>query len=207
MKTQLLVAAALLFSASAFAQTAEKAKNEQGTTVSTVAKADAQAGTKGETVSGAATLKSQASVHRQNESAEERQQKKADRKAERDTRKQENKDFVAGVKAENEARIEGKSEEAKAEAEARKVLILEKKETAKEAREEAKADRKKSDDAVLKADAKSILKADRAEKKGTKADRPVKVRTGGKVGADVKINRPRVGAKVKGSAGLGLGIN
>ena len=207
MKTQLLVAAALLFSASAFAQTPEKPKNEQGTTVSTVAKTQAEAGTKGQTVSGTATLKSEASVHRKNETPAEREQAKTDRKAERDSRKQENKDFVAGVKAENETRVEGKSEEAKAAAEARKEIILEKKETAKEAREEAKAERKHSDDALITIDGKSKTKIEKADRKAEKENRPLKVKTGAKAGTDLKIRRPRIGAKVQGSAGLGLGIN
>lgn len=206
MKTKLLVAAAILFSASAFAQTAEKAKNEQGTTVRTEAKAKVEAGTKGETVSGTASAKSQASVHRKNQTAEERQQSKAERQAARETRKQENEDFVAGVKSDNEARVEGKSAEATAEAEARKELLIETKAKAKEAREEAKAERKASDDAIVIV-AKSKTKIEKGDKKAKKADRPVKLKTGVKAGSDIKLRRPGVGAKVQGSAGLGLGIH
>jgi hypothetical protein len=71
MKTKLLVAAALLFSASAFAQTAEKSKNEQGVAVSTVAKSDTEVGTKGAAVKSSATVKSEASVNRKNKTAEQ----------------------------------------------------------------------------------------------------------------------------------------
>ena len=96
MKINLLVAAALLFSASAFAQTTNK--NKQGATVSTTAKSQTEVDTKGASVSGTASAKSQASVNRKNQTPEEREQRKADRKTERETRMQEQKDIVADAK-------------------------------------------------------------------------------------------------------------
>jgi hypothetical protein len=64
METKILVAGALLFTASAFAQTTDNAKNNQGTAVRTVAKSKTEARTKGTLVSTEASLKSQASLLR-----------------------------------------------------------------------------------------------------------------------------------------------
>jgi hypothetical protein len=85
-------------------------------------------------------------------------------------------------------------------------VLIEAKAQAKEAREEAKAERKSSDESILKADTKAAAKIERKDSKGKKAERADKVRTGVKAGTDIKVRRPNVGAKVKGSAGLGLGI-
>lgn len=201
MKTKILVAGALLFTASAFAQTTDNTKNKQGAAVSTVAKSKTEAGTKGGSVSTTASVKSQASVNRKNQTTEERRQRKADRSAARDARKQEQIDFVAGIKSESEARKEEHSATVKSEVEARKELLNEFKDNVKEAKQEAKAERKTSDE-VLKAEAKTQVKIDKSERKIQKTNRPVKVKTG----ADVKLRRPVIGAKVHGSAGRGLGI-
>ena len=206
MKTKLLVAAALLFSASAFAQTAENTKSEHGTKVSTAAKSKTEVTADGKKVSGSASMKTEASVKRNNQTVEERQQARADRQAARETRKQERKEFVAEVKSDNEARVKGTSGEVRSEVEARKELLIEKRAEAKEAREEAKADRKSSEGALLKTETKAAAKAKRADRKTKKAERGVKVKTGVKADTGVKLRRPKVGAKVQGSAGLGLGI-
>ena len=203
MKTKLLVSAALLFTASAFAQTSDNSKNEHGTTVSTVAKSKTEADTKGIAVSTTASSKSQASVNRKNQTAEEHQRRKAEHQAAREARKQEHKDFVAGIKSENEARKEEHSTDVRSEIEARKALLNENKDRAKEAKDEAKIERKNSDDGLVKAEAKAKL--GKGDKIHPKADRPVKVKAGVRTGADVKLPRPRVGAKVHGTAGLGLG--
>ena len=210
MKTKLLVSAALLFTASAFAQTSDNNKNEHGTSVSTVAKSKTEADTKGIAVSTTASSKSQASVNRKNQTAEEyqlrkteHQQRKAEHQAAREARKQEHKDFVAGIKSGNEARKEEHSTDVRSEIEARKELLNENKDRAKEAKDEAKIERKNSDDGLVKAEAKAKL--GKGDKIHPKADRPVKVRAGVKTGADVKLRRPHVGAKVHGTAGLGLG--
>ena len=200
MKTKILVAGALLFTASAFAQTSDNTKNKQGASVSSVAKSKTEANTKETTVSSTASAKSQASVNRKNQTTEERRQRKADRSAARNERKQEHKDFVAGIKSENEARKEEHSAVVKSEVEARKELLNEYKDNVKEAKQDAKAERKASDE-VLKAEGKTNVKLDKPERKTQKTNRPVKV----KAGTDVKLRRPN-GAKVHGSAGLGLGI-
>lgn len=205
MKTKLLVAGALLFTASAFAQTTENTKNKQGTSVSTVAKSQTEAGTKGTAVSTTATSKSQASLHRKNQTVDERKQSKIDRKAARETRMQEHKDFIAGTKSENEARKDEHSANIKTENGARKELLNEYKDQAKERKEGVKAERKISDDGVLKADAKSKASHETADGETRKVNHPMKVKGGAKTGADVKLRRPNVGAKVHGAAGLGHG--
>ena len=208
MKTKLLFGAALLFSVAAFAQSprAEKrGKNSHGSEVSAVAKSEMEAGAKGDAVSSTASSKSQASVNVTDNTSEARAHRKADREAAREARKQDQRDFVADVKAEAEARKdEGQSgvADVRAEAEARKELLKETKEEAKAAREAAKAERKAADGAILDADAK--VKIGKSDRKPEKATRPAKVNGGAKAGADVQLSRPKVGAKVRGTAGLGI---
>ena len=201
MKTKLFIAAALLLSTSAFAQNADKSKNEQGVKVSTVAKSETEAGTKGAVISGTASAKSQASLNRKNPSAEERQQRKAERAAAREIRKQEHKEFAETRKAEQEINNNPRSAEAKAEVEARKELMIEKKKQAKDSRDVAKADRKDVEKGLLNAEIKSKGKV----QGNSKINRPAKVKAGVRAGKDIKVRRPKVGAKVQGSAGLGFG--
>ena len=188
MKANLFIAAALLLSTSAFAQNVDKSKNKQGVKVSTVAKSETETRTKGALVSGTASAKSQVSLNRKNQSAEERQQRKAERAAAREIRKQEHKDFKETRKAEEEINNNPRSAEAKAEIEARKELMKEKKEQAKDSRDVAK-DAKKG---ILNAEIKSKGKV----QGNGKINRPAKVKTGVRAGKDLKVRRPKVGAKV-----------
>ena len=192
MKAKLFIAAALLLSTSAFAQNADKSKNKQGVKVSTVAKSETEAGTKGTAVSGTASAKSQASLNRKNPSAEERQQRKTERAAAREIRKQEQKQFAETRKAEEEISDNPRSAEAKAEIEARKELMKENKEQAKDARDVAKADRKDAEKGLLNAEIKSKGKV----QGNGKINRPAKVKTGVRAGKDLKVRRQKVGAKV-----------
>lgn len=203
MKTKLLIGAAFLFSATAFAQSPgtgkQKNRHNHGTDVSTVAKSETEGRAHGTAVSTTASGKAQASVNRKNQTAEEREMRRAERESNRDTRKQEHKDVVAGIKADAKAHgDDGFSGMTKAEMEARKELKKTEKEQAKSAREAAKADRKRSDNDLLNSDTRiKVGKADRTH-------RPAKVKGSGKVHTGVQLNRPKVGAKVRGSAGLGI---
>jgi hypothetical protein len=207
MKTKLLIGAALLFSAASFAQSPKAAKQDRnkenhGTNVSAVARTEAEAGTKGDAVSAAASAKAQASVNRQNPTAEERAERKAARKAAHEAKREEQEEFVADVKARADAREEDISADMKAEIEARKAALKESKEEAKAARAAAKAERKSSDDDLLDADAK--VKVGKADKKSAKPSRPAKIKGGAGVNTDVQLHRPKVGAKARGTAGLGI---
>ena len=192
MKANLFIAAALLLSTSAFAQNADKSKNKQGVKASTVAKSETETATKGAVVSNTASAKSQASLNRKNPSAEERQQRKAERAAAREIRKQEHKEFKETRKAEEEINNNPRSAEAKAEIEARKELMKENKEQAKDSRDVAKADRKDAKKGILNAEIKSKGKV----QGNGKINRPAKVKTGVRAGKDLKVRRPKVGAKV-----------
>lgn len=204
MKTKLLIGAALLFSAAAFAQSPgtgkQKNRPNHGTDVSTVAKSETEGQAHGTAVSTTASGKAQASVNRKNQTAEQREMRRTERESNRETRKQEHKDVVAGIKA--DAKAHGDDDDfsgmTKAEMEARKELKKTEKEQAKSAREAAKAARKRSDNDLLNTDARiKVGKADRTH-------RPAKVKGSGKVHTGVQLNRPKVGAKVHGSAGLGI---
>jgi hypothetical protein len=118
---------------------------------------------------------------------------------------QEQKDIVADAKSENEARKEEHSADVKAAIESRAEILNERKENHKEVKEEAKANKIDSDDLIIAGDAKAKAGLNKSERKTQKANRPIKLKTGGKVGTDIKIRRPSVGAKVQGTAGLGLG--
>ena len=192
MKANLFIAAALLLSTSAFAQNVDKSKNKQGVKASTVAKSETETATKGAVVSNTASAKSQASLNRKNPSAEERQQRKAERAAAREIRKQEHREFKETRKAEEEINNNPRSAEAKAEIEARKELMKENKEQAKDSRDVATVDRKDVKKGILNAEIKSKGKV----QGNGKINRPAKVKTGVRAGKDLKVRRPKVGAKV-----------
>ena len=204
MKTKILIGAALLFSAAAFAQRpgAEKQrKNTHGTTVSTEARSEMEAGIKGDAVSATASSKSQGSIHAGDNSSSARDH----RRAEREARKQDQQEFVTDVKARAQAHKEdgaNASADIRTEVESRTAILKQNRENAKEAKRSAKAERKTSNESVIEVDSK--IKAGKSDKKTIKANRPSKVRGGAKVGTDVQINRPKVGARVRGTAGLGI---